>query len=150
MTGLRLSNIGRSYGETKVLTGIDLEIAAGEFVAVLGPSGCKTMRLVAGFDRPDEGTITLGDRLVAGGKVMVSRAARHRYRVSELRALAAYVVAENVGYALKAHAPSVPACACVARQSDGFDGLARGSRCGQQRQRVALALPCRWIGSGAA
>ncbi|MFD2845553.1 ABC transporter ATP-binding protein [Paracoccus cavernae] len=149
MTGLRLSNIGRSYGETKVLTGIDLEIAAGEFVAVLGPSGCgKTtlLRLVAGFDRPDEGTITLGDRLVAGGKVMVPPERRGIGIVFQNYALWPHMsVAENVGYALKvARLPGAEREARVARALGTVNLTAFAARrpadlSGGQRQRVALA-----------
>ena len=54
---------------TTALDGIDLDVAAGSLVAVLGPSGCgKTtlLRLVAGLDRPDAGTIRIGDELVEG------------------------------------------------------------------------------------
>ena len=149
MTGLRLSDIGRSYGETKVLTGIDLEIAAGEFVAVLGPSGCgKTtlLRLGAGFDRPDEGTITLGDRLVAGGKVMVPPERRGIGIVFQNYALWPHMsVAENVGYALKvARLPGAEREARVARALGTVNLTAFAARrpadlSGGQRQRVALA-----------
>jgi iron(III) transport system ATP-binding protein len=48
-----------------VLRGIDLDVPAGALTAVVGPSGCgKTtlLRLIAGFDRPEAGTIAIGDR----------------------------------------------------------------------------------------
>ncbi|MGA0614107.1 ABC transporter ATP-binding protein [Paracoccus sp. KR1-242] len=149
MTGLRLSNIGRSYGETRVLSGIDLDIAAGEFVAVLGPSGCgKTtlLRLVAGFDRPDEGSISLGDRQVAGGKVMVPPEGRGIGIVFQNYALWPHMsVAGNVGYALKvARLPRLEREARVARALDTvnltpFAGRRPADLSGGQRQRVALA-----------
>ncbi|ABL69186.1 MULTISPECIES: ABC transporter ATP-binding protein [Paracoccus] len=149
MTGLRLSNIGKSYGETRVLSGIDLDIAVGEFVAVLGPSGCgKTtlLRLVAGFDRPDEGTITLGDRQVAGGNVMVPPEGRGIGIVFQNYALWPHMsVAENVGYALKvARLPRAEREARVARALDTvnlapFAGRRPADLSGGQRQRVALA-----------
>jgi len=54
---------------TPVLTKIDLQIRAGEFVAIVGPSGCgksTLLRLVAGLERPSGGTVAVGDRLVQG------------------------------------------------------------------------------------
>ncbi|MDQ7775111.1 MAG: ABC transporter ATP-binding protein [Paracoccus aminovorans] len=149
MTGLRLSDIGKSYGETRVLTGIDLDIAAGEFLAVLGPSGCgKTtlLRLVAGFDRPDQGSITLAGRQVAGGRVMVPPEERGIGIVFQNYALWPHMsVAENVGYALKvARLPRPEREARVARAlaTVNLTGLAArrpADLSGGQRQRVALA-----------
>ncbi len=60
MTGLR-----RSYGNVHALDGLDLHIEPGEMVVLLGPSGCgKTtaLRIVAGLERQDAGTITVGGR----------------------------------------------------------------------------------------
>ena len=65
--GLRVSGLRRSYGAVPVPRGIDLDVPAGALTAVVGPSGCgKTtlLRLIAGFDRPEAGTIAIGDRTV--------------------------------------------------------------------------------------
>lgn len=149
MTDLRLSGIGKSYGETRVLSGIDLDIAAGEFVAVLGASGCgKTtlLRLIAGFDRPDDGTITLGARQVAGKGVMVPPEDRGVGIVFQNYALWPHMsVAENIGYALKvARLPRAEREARVARALDTVNLAPFADRrpadlSGGQRQRVALA-----------
>ena len=60
MSYLQLENLHRDFGTVKALNGIDISLGEGEFLSMLGPSGCgKTtaLRLVAGFDRPDEGRI---------------------------------------------------------------------------------------------
>ena len=67
---LQVSGIAKSYGEAPVLRSVDLAVAPGAIVALLGPSGCgKTtlLRLVAGFDRADAGSVALAGRPVADG-----------------------------------------------------------------------------------
>ncbi len=57
-----VSGLRKSYGEVWAVDGVDLEIARGEFFTLLGPSGSgktTTLRLIAGFERPDGGTIQL-------------------------------------------------------------------------------------------
>ena len=61
-TANRLSKVAKSFGEVKAVDGVDLEIADGEFFAMLGPSGSgKTtvLRLIAGFELPDSGVIEI-------------------------------------------------------------------------------------------
>lgn len=73
--GLRVVGLRRSYGATPVLRGIDLDVPAGALTAVVGPSGCgKTtlLRLIAGFDRPQAGTVAIGDRVVTGPSLLVA------------------------------------------------------------------------------
>ena len=58
----------RSFGEVRAVDGIDLDIHEGEFLTLLGPSGSgKTtvLRMIAGFEKPDSGTITLGGKDVS-------------------------------------------------------------------------------------
>lgn len=69
MTALEIKGITKSFGAMRVLRGVDLYAPAGEITAILGPSGCgKTtlLRLIAGFDEPDAGSISIGSRVVAG------------------------------------------------------------------------------------
>jgi iron(III) transport system ATP-binding protein len=69
MSSLTIRDVRKSFGAGPVLDGIDLHVPARRLTALLGPSGCgKTtlLRLVAGFEEPDAGTISLGDRVVAG------------------------------------------------------------------------------------
>ena len=67
---LEVAGLAKSYGEVPVLRAVDLAVAPGDIVALLGPSGCgKTtlLRLVAGFDRADAGSVALAGRPVADG-----------------------------------------------------------------------------------
>ena len=62
---LQLRQIRKSFDNTEVLKGIDLEVAQGEFITLLGASGCgktTTLRMIAGFETPTEGQILLGDK----------------------------------------------------------------------------------------
>ncbi len=59
---MSLKNIKKSFGETNVLKGISLDIGKGEFITLLGSSGCgktTTLRIVAGLETPDEGQVIL-------------------------------------------------------------------------------------------
>ncbi|MBO0723933.1 MAG: ABC transporter ATP-binding protein [Blastocatellia bacterium] len=63
---LQLTNVTRTFGEVEVLQPLELEIARGEFVAVVGPSGCgKTtlLNLLSGFDQPTSGEIRRAGRM---------------------------------------------------------------------------------------
>jgi putative spermidine/putrescine transport system ATP-binding protein len=60
---LRAVGLRKTYGEVVALAGLDLEVRPGEFFTMLGPSGSgktTTLRLIAGFERPDAGTVQLG------------------------------------------------------------------------------------------
>ena len=57
-----IRGLTRTFGEVKAVTGVDLDIFEGEFITLLGPSGSgKTtvLRMIAGFEKPDSGTILL-------------------------------------------------------------------------------------------
>jgi iron(III) transport system ATP-binding protein len=77
MSSLTVQDLTKSFTSTPVLSGVDLHVPAGSLTALLGPSGCgKTtlLRLIAGFDDPDSGTVTVGDRVVAGaGRSVAAR-----------------------------------------------------------------------------
>ncbi len=59
---VRLEGLVKRFGEVNAVDGIDLDMPGGEFFSLLGPSGCgktTTLRLIAGFERPDSGAILL-------------------------------------------------------------------------------------------
>src|SRR5258708_37416982 len=66
---IRVRSLRKNYGGFVALDGVDLEVRRGEFFTMLGPSGSgktTTLRLIAGFERPDEGRIMLAGEDVAG------------------------------------------------------------------------------------
>ena len=61
-TILELKGLTKQFGETDVLKGIDIKVAKGEFITLLGSSGCgktTTLRIIAGLEEPDEGQVIL-------------------------------------------------------------------------------------------
>jgi iron(III) transport system ATP-binding protein len=80
VTALALRDVRKSFGDQAVLTGIDLEVASGSFTALLGASGSgKTtlLRLIAGFERLDQGEILLDGEIVEDAKVHLAPEHRH-------------------------------------------------------------------------
>nr|WP_233568183.1 ATP-binding cassette domain-containing protein [Cohnella faecalis] len=66
---LRIEGLNKTFGNQRVLQGVDLDIPAGQFVAVVGRSGCgksTLLRLIAGLDAPSEGSIRSDDTEVTG------------------------------------------------------------------------------------
>ena len=98
---VRLDGIRKTYGDVVAVDRVDLEIPAGEFFTLLGPSGSgktTTLRLIAGFERPDEGRIELG------GADVTNRAPYERDVNTVFQDYALFphmTVAENVGYGLR-------------------------------------------------
>jgi len=70
-TALACHAISKSYDGVAVVSDFSLQVKQGEFLTLLGPSGCgktTTLRLLAGFEQPDTGTIRIGDHIVADGQ----------------------------------------------------------------------------------
>jgi putative spermidine/putrescine transport system ATP-binding protein len=140
-----LANLTKRYGEVRAVAGIDLEIGRGEFFTLLGPSGSgktTTLRMIAGFETPSEGTIELAGMDMTG----VPPYDRPVNTVFQDYALFPHMnVGENVAYGLR-----VAGVAKVerARRRDealemvrlpGYAERKPGELSGGQRQRVALA-----------
>jgi len=67
MARVVLKNVTKKFGRVTAVDRLSLEVKDGEFVVLLGPSGCgktTTLRLIAGLEKPDEGEIWIGDKLV--------------------------------------------------------------------------------------
>ncbi len=145
MRQLSITGLHKAFGAHPVLTGVDLDVPAGAFTAILGPSGSgKTtlLRLLAGFEQADAGTITIGDRVVDGpGAAYVPPERRHIGYVPQEGALFPHLtVAANVGFGL--HGKERRGRTDELLESVGLAGL--GNRyphqlSGGQQQRVALA-----------
>jgi len=74
MSTVTCRGVGKRFGETVAVSGLDLELVGGRMTALLGPSGCgktTSLRLIAGFERPDAGTIEIDGTLIAGGSTYV-------------------------------------------------------------------------------
>ena len=142
---VRVEQARKTYGDVVAVDNVDLEVADAEFFTLLGPSGSgktTTLRMIAGFEQPDAGTITLG------GEDITHRPpyARDVNTVFQDYALFPHMtVAENVGYGLKVkgvgrreRATRVDEVLRMVRL-DGFGPRKPIQLSGGQRQRVALA-----------
>jgi putative spermidine/putrescine transport system ATP-binding protein len=142
---IRLSGLAKRYGDVVAVAGIDLTVHQGEFFTMLGPSGSgktTTLRLIAGFERPDAGTVELG------GVDVTDRPpyARDVNTVFQDYALFPHMtVAENVEYGLrirkvdKAERRRRAAETLEMVQLPQLGGRKPSQLSGGQRQRVALA-----------
>ena len=142
--GVRIRGLGKSFDGRRVLSGLDLDVAAGTIGAVLGPSGCgKTtlLRLVAGFERPDTGGIEIDGRVVAGPGLQLAPEVRRVGMVFQESALFPHLdVAGNIGFGLPRSARAARVGELVALV--GLAGLQKRlphELSGGQQQRVALA-----------
>ncbi len=142
---LRLENIKKGFGGVDVLNGVSLEVAQGEFVTLLGSSGCgktTTLRIIAGLEQPDSGRVLLGGADMAG----VPPERRDVNTVFQSYALFPHMTVEqNVGYALKVRRVPKPELAQRVREAlalvqlEGFEKRKPSQLSGGQRQRVAIA-----------
>lgn len=133
---IEIAGVAKRFGDNTVLRGVDLQVAPGEFVAIVGHSGCgksTLLRLIAGLDAPTAGSIAIGGRAVSGQV----RDARMMFQ--EARLLPWRRVLDNVGIGLPRgwQASAQAALDAVGLGDRGRDWPAVLS--GGQRQRVSLA-----------
>jgi spermidine/putrescine transport system ATP-binding protein len=140
-----LHSVSKSYGEVAALRDVSLEFTPGEFITLLGPSGCgKTtlLRLVAGFERPDLGTVRVSNHdvtAVPAHRRPVNTVFQH-YALFPHRS-----VAGNIAFGLEVRKlPAADVRARVARalelvRLEGYGDRRITELSGGQKQRVALA-----------
>jgi iron(III) transport system ATP-binding protein len=160
---LRVTGLSKAYkgpGSNKgssvpAVKGVSLEVEQGRFLTLLGPSGCgktTTLRCIAGLERPDDGEILLGDRVLFSGSrsVRVPANARRIGMVFQSYAIWPHMsVFENVAFPLRASSywtriPKDQIRERVERVLDavqlgGLEGRSATALSGGQQQRLALA-----------
>ena len=144
MAGLTLRDVRKSYGDTQVMHGVDLDIVDGEFVVFVGPSGCgksTLLRMIAGLEEISDGTVAIGDQVV--NEVAASK--RGVAMVFQSYALYPHMtVYKNMAFGLKQAKTDpkeierrVSAAAEILQITDYLDRSPRNLS-GGQRQRVAI------------
>ncbi|PDT38980.1 polyamine ABC transporter ATP-binding protein [Rhizobium sp. M10] len=144
-SAVRFQQVSRYFGQVRAVDGVDLEIAAGEFFAMLGPSGSgKTtcLRLIAGFEQPSAGHIQIFGETAEG----VPPYRRNVNTVFQDYALFPHLnILDNVAYGLmvrgvgKAERLKAANDALELVKLPGYGARRPGQLSGGQRQRVALA-----------
>jgi spermidine/putrescine transport system ATP-binding protein len=142
---VRLVDLVKRFADVTAVAGINLDMPEGEFFSLLGPSGCgktTTLRLIAGFERPDEGQILLDG-------VDMAQTPPHKRNVNTVfqnYALFPHLtVADNVAFGLrykdvsKADAKKRVAEALALVRLEGLERRRPSQLSGGQQQRVALA-----------
>ncbi|ATE59534.1 ATP-binding cassette domain-containing protein [Thauera sinica] len=140
-SGVRIAfdGLAKSYGDRQVLKGMDLDIEAGEFVAIVGRSGCgksTLLRLLAGLEQPGAGRITLD------GQPLQQTRDELRLMFQDARLLPWKTVLDNVALGLPGTRAEVRKAALAALADVGLADRAGewpSRLSGGQRQRVALA-----------
>jgi iron(III) transport system ATP-binding protein len=144
---LDVSGLVKSFGSHTVLHGIDLGVTAGTITAVVGASGCgKTtlLRLVAGFENPDDGTISIAGRQVAAAGRSTPAHRRDVGYVAQDGALFPHLtVGQNIAYGLsgrkRSSGPRVAELLATVALDESYAARRPHELSGGQQQRVALA-----------
>ncbi|MGH9189161.1 MAG: ABC transporter ATP-binding protein [Acidimicrobiales bacterium] len=143
-TAVECAGLSKSFGPVRALDHVDLEVRSGGVTALLGPSGCgKTtlLRLIAGFDRPDDGSIRVEGRSVSGNRHHVAPEERRIGVVSQDGALFPHLtVAGNVAYGLARQCDRRERVESTLRlcQLEGLGARMPHELSGGQQQLVAL------------
>jgi putative spermidine/putrescine transport system ATP-binding protein len=144
-SAVRLEGVEKRYGDVVAVAGVDLDVRDGEFFSMLGPSGSgktTTLRMIAGFEQPTAGRITLHGRDVIG----VPPFDRDVNTVFQDYALFPHLsVGDNVAYGLMVRKVPKPERATRVAEAlrmvrlEGYERRKPSQLSGGQRQRVALA-----------
>ena len=135
---LRVTGVGRDFGAHTVLHGIDLQVPAGEFVAIVGRSGCgksTLLRLLAGLDRPTRGRIALGAGEAADSARIMFQEPRLLPWARVIDNVEVGVSEQEAPAARRERALELLAEVGLADRANEWPGVLSGG----QRQRVALA-----------
>ena len=145
MALLEIRNVTRRFGDFSAVDNVSIDIQAGEFFTLLGPSGCgKTtlLRMIAGFDAPDQGAILLDGK----DQIGIAPEARNVHTVFQSYALFPHMTVEkNIAFPLKmagvadAEIPTRVAAALEDVRLAGKGKRFPNELSGGQRQRVAVA-----------
>lgn len=144
---VELDNVSKSFAAAKAVSRLTIGVGKGEFFSLLGPSGCgktTTLRLIAGLDRPDEGTVTINGEQVAAQNTWVQPEKRGIGIVFQDYALFPHMtVSQNVAFGLKgSRREKTKERVDEMLDLTGLAGLGKRyphELSGGQRQRVALA-----------
>ena len=150
MAKLILNRVAKDFGTGRAaVSNLSLDVREGGFLALLGPSGCgKTtvLRMIAGFETPTDGSLHLGERLLADASQSLPPEKRNMAMVFQSYALWPHMsVADNVGYPLKVRGISGEAYrkkvgeALSTVRLEAYAERRPADLSGGQRQRVALA-----------
>jgi iron(III) transport system ATP-binding protein len=149
MAGIDIQNLTKRYGANTVVDDVSLEIEDGEFLTLLGPSGCgktTTLRLIAGFVKPDHGTISVDGTVLSNEEGMIPPEKRRMGMVFQNYAVWPHkTVFENVAFGLQVQkVPKKQVAERVGRMLElvglaGLDARYPSQLSGGQQQRVALA-----------
>lgn len=144
-TTVRCEQLSKTFRHTPAVREVNLTVESGEILALLGPSGCgktTTMRLIAGFEQPDNGCISIADRMVVGPHVFVPPEQREVGMVFQSYALFPHLtVGDNVAYGLRRGEDRIGRVRQVLDMVDlgGMERRMPHELSGGQQQRVALA-----------
>ena len=148
MSGIRLENVEKWFGDVQVIKGIDLAVADGEFCVFVGPSGCgksTLLRMIAGLEETSRGRILLSGDDAERDVTGLPPSERGLSMVFQSYALYPHMtVRENVGFGLKTMGAPKPeierrvaAASRVLKLNDYLDRRPKALS-GGQRQRVAI------------
>ncbi len=146
-TILSLRGVSRRYGSRVLFGELDLEVRRGGHCAILGPSGCgKTtlLRMIAGLDRPDAGTVSISGQPVAGGGIWVEPHRRGIGYVFQEPALWPHMnVEQNIRYGLagwpRAKAAERVAYLLAHLSLNGLEKRRPDALSGGESRRIAIA-----------